>query len=69
MQVTNNTKTTTEQKSNDDDNDDDWERFQTGMTRRDRALEGRSKQSHSVHSPYFPEVITRERYRRFQLSA
>ncbi|XP_054261954.1 translocation protein SEC63 homolog isoform X2 [Macrosteles quadrilineatus] len=38
-----------------DEDDDDWDKFQTGMGKRDRVLEGRSKMSHSVHSPYFPE--------------
>lgn len=51
--VTNNAKRAPEN-SNDDD-DDDWEKFQTGINKRDRVLEGRSKQSHSVHCPYFPE--------------
>lgn len=38
------------------DDDDDWEKYQTGLNKRDKALEGRSKQSHSVHCSSFPEV-------------
>ncbi|XP_018907486.1 translocation protein SEC63 homolog isoform X2 [Bemisia tabaci] len=41
--------------TNSEDDDDDWEKFQTGANKRDKALEGRSKVSHSVHCPYFPE--------------
>lgn len=37
------------------DDDDDWEKYQTGLNKRDKVLEGRSKQSHSVHCPRFPE--------------
>lgn len=32
----------------------EWERFQKKINKRDKVLEGRSKQSHSVHCPYFP---------------
>lgn len=45
-----------QENSNVDDDDDDWEKFQTGINKRDRVLEGRSKESHTVHCPYFPEV-------------
>ncbi|XP_022178428.1 translocation protein SEC63 homolog [Myzus persicae] len=41
--------------NNDDDDDDDWDKFQSGANKKDRVLEGRTKQSHLVHSPYFPE--------------
>ncbi|XKL64210.1 hypothetical protein PGB90_004296 [Kerria lacca] len=44
-----------QENSNVDDDDDDWEKFQTGINKRDRVLEGRSKESHTVHCPYFPE--------------
>ncbi|XP_014251168.1 translocation protein SEC63 homolog [Cimex lectularius] len=37
------------------EDDDDWEKFQTNIKRRDRALEGKSKLSHTVHCPFFPE--------------
>lgn len=42
--------------NNNDEDDDDWEKFQAGIIKKDRVLEGRSKESHSVHCPYFPEV-------------
>ncbi|XP_018330466.1 translocation protein SEC63 homolog [Agrilus planipennis] len=38
-----------------DDDDQEWERFQQKLHRREKALEGRSKVSHSVHCPYFPQ--------------
>lgn len=38
-----------------DDDDEQWDRIQQKLNRRDKVLEGRSKQSHSVvHCPYFP---------------
>ncbi|CAK1604071.1 unnamed protein product [Parnassius mnemosyne] len=37
-----------------DDDDDQWERFQKRILKRER-LEGRSKSSHPVHCPYFPQ--------------
>lgn len=37
------------------EDDEDWSKFQSTFHRRDRVLEGKSKVSHSVHSPYFPE--------------
>ncbi|KAK9503190.1 hypothetical protein O3M35_011812 [Rhynocoris fuscipes] len=37
------------------EDDDDWEKFQTGIGRRDRILEGKSKLSHTVHCPQFPD--------------
>lgn len=43
--------------ANNDDDDDDWDKFQSGANKKDRVLEGRTKQSHLVHSPYFPEVL------------
>ncbi|XP_076062553.1 translocation protein Sec63 isoform X2 [Oratosquilla oratoria] len=39
----------------DDDDDAEWEKFQKGLTKREKALEGKSKISHSVHCPYFTE--------------
>jgi len=44
-----------EKKGSSIEDDDDWEKFQTGIGKRDRVLEGRSKLSHTVHCPYFPE--------------
>uniref|UniRef100_A0A1B6F9N7 J domain-containing protein n=1 Tax=Cuerna arida TaxID=1464854 RepID=A0A1B6F9N7_9HEMI len=38
-----------------EEDDDDWDKFQSGIGKRDRVLEGRSKMSHSVHCPHFPE--------------
>ncbi|KAK4324811.1 hypothetical protein Pmani_004574 [Petrolisthes manimaculis] len=37
------------------DDDAEWERFQKGLTKREKALEGKSKMSHTVHCPYFPD--------------
>lgn len=37
------------------EDDDDWEKFQTGLRKREKILEGKSKISHTVHCPYFPE--------------
>lgn len=39
-----------------EEDDDDWDKFQSRIGKRDRVLEGRSKMSHTVHCPYFPEV-------------
>ncbi|XP_063220151.1 translocation protein SEC63 homolog [Bacillus rossius redtenbacheri] len=39
-----------------EDDDTEWEKFQSArLSKREKVLEGRSKQSHSVHCPYFPE--------------
>lgn len=38
-----------------EDDDDQWEKFQKRIQKRER-LEGRSKSSHPVHCPYFPQV-------------
>lgn len=37
-----------------EDDDEEWDRFQQKMNKREK-LEGKSKISHSVHCPYFPE--------------
>lgn len=37
-----------------EDDDVEWEKFQQKLNKREK-LEGKSKVSHSVHSPYFPE--------------
>jgi translocation protein SEC63 len=39
-----------------EDDDTEWEKFQTRLSKREKVLEGRSKQSHSVHCPFYPEV-------------
>jgi translocation protein SEC63 len=39
-----------------EDDDTEWEKFQAPLTKREKVLEGKSKQSHSVHCPLFPEV-------------
>ncbi|KAK2715577.1 hypothetical protein QYM36_010230 [Artemia franciscana] len=41
-----------------DEDDEDWDRFQNPLNKRQKALEGKSRISHSVHCPYFPEVST-----------
>ncbi|KAI8428591.1 hypothetical protein MSG28_007330 [Choristoneura fumiferana] len=38
-----------------EDDDDQWDKFQKRLQKRER-LEGRSKSSHPVHCPYFPQV-------------
>ncbi|CAG2110446.1 unnamed protein product, partial [Medioppia subpectinata] len=35
--------------------DDNWDDFQTNVSKKKEPLEGKSKLSHSVHCPYFPE--------------
>ncbi|KAL7639786.1 UNVERIFIED_CONTAM: hypothetical protein RMT77_009196 [Armadillidium vulgare] len=37
------------------DEDAEWEKFQRGLTKREKVLEGKSKLSHCVHSPYFTD--------------
>ena len=40
----------------DDNNPDDFVfRFQKGMNRREKALSGKSRVSHSVHCPYYTD--------------
>jgi len=41
--------------SEDDMEDQEWARFQKKLNKREKALEGRSKVSHSVHCPYFTD--------------
>ncbi|EDW17755.1 translocation protein SEC63 homolog [Drosophila mojavensis] len=38
----------------DDDDDEEWERLQAKLNKRER-LEGKSRMSHTVHCPFFPE--------------
>merc|ERR1712154_477773 len=35
--------------------DQEWARFQRGVNKREKALSGKSRVSHSVHSPYFTD--------------
>merc|ERR1719239_988732 len=35
--------------------DKDWARFQRGVNKREKALSGKSRVSHSVHCPYFTD--------------
>ena len=42
--------------SNVDNEEDEWERLQSGITRKEKVLEGKSKDSHEVHCPHFPDV-------------
>lgn len=37
------------------DDDAEWEKFQAKVSKRDKVLEGKSKKSHSVHCPFFPD--------------
>jgi len=41
--------------SDDDDEEQEWARFQKGVNKREKALSGKSRVSHSVHSPYFTD--------------
>lgn len=41
--------------SDEDDEDQEWARFQNKLNKREKALEGRSRVSHSVHCPYFTD--------------
>lgn len=41
------------QKSHNEDDDQEWEKFKK-LHEREKALQGKSKTSHPVHSPYFP---------------
>jgi translocation protein SEC63 len=39
----------------DREEEEDWDKFQQNVTKKEKVLEAKSKQSHSVHSPYFPD--------------
>lgn len=41
--------------SDNDDEDQEWARFQNKLNKREKALEGKSRLSHSVHCPYFTD--------------
>jgi len=38
-----------------EDDEAEWERFQRKLNKREKALEGKSRVSHSVHCPYFTD--------------
>lgn len=38
-----------------EEDDEDWEKLQSKISRREKVLETKSKKSHTVHCPYFPE--------------
>ena len=38
----------------------EWDRLQADVKNRDKILDAKSKESHIVHAPYFPEVNTRQ---------
>ena len=38
------------------EDEEEWDELQSTLTRKEKVLEGISKESHEVHSPYFPEV-------------
>ncbi|XP_046849688.1 translocation protein SEC63 homolog [Xenia sp. Carnegie-2017] len=37
------------------DDDDEWQRMQEGVEKMEKVLDARSRTSHEVHAPYFPE--------------
>merc|ERR1712181_4311 len=37
------------------DEDQEWARFQRGVNKREKALSGKSRVSHSVHCPYYTD--------------
>jgi len=41
--------------SEDDEEEQEWARFQKGVNKREKALSGKSRISHSVHCPYFTD--------------
>lgn len=41
--------------SEEEDEEQEWARFQNKLNKREKALEGKSKVSHSVHCPYFTD--------------
>ena len=38
------------------DDDDEWHRMQEGVDKMEKVLDTKSKTSHDVHAPFFPEV-------------
>merc|ERR1719414_1000156 len=41
--------------SEEEDEDQEWAKFQNKLNKREKALEGKSRVSHSVHCPYFTD--------------
>lgn len=41
------------------EDEDEWDRLQADSQNRDNILDPKSKESHVVHAPYFPEVIAK----------
>ncbi|KAI1286775.1 Translocation protein SEC63 -like protein [Halotydeus destructor] len=42
-------------KLDDHDDEEEWDSFQSRVNKKEKALDGKSKQSHSVHCPYFAD--------------
>ena len=42
----------------DSEDEAEWDRLQADVKSRDAVLDPKSKESHIVHAPYFPEVKT-----------
>ena len=42
----------------DSEDEAEWDRLQADVKSRDAVLDPKSKESHTVHAPYFPEVTT-----------
>ena len=40
----------------DSEDEAEWDRLQADVKSRDAVLDPKSKESHTVHAPYFPEV-------------
>lgn len=41
-----------------EEDDEEWEKFRM-VKKKDKALETKSKKSHAVHCPYFPDVCSK----------
>ncbi|GFY67510.1 translocation protein SEC63 homolog [Trichonephila inaurata madagascariensis] len=44
-----------DRKDKHEDDDAEWEKFQAKVSKKDKVLEGKSKKSHTVHCPFFPD--------------
>ncbi|PRD20940.1 UNVERIFIED_CONTAM: Translocation protein [Trichonephila clavipes] len=44
-----------DKKDKHEDDDAEWEKFQAKVSKKDKVLEGKSKKSHTVHCPFFPD--------------
>jgi len=49
------TKNSNTQNVDEEDDEEEWQRFQKRMNKREKALEGKSRISHSVHCPFFTD--------------